>query len=516
MNWNPTHWTPISLFCILSICFSACVKQKASLEDQNSSPQIDSNLDTTLDSDTDSTSDSDMDSMDQTMLDLDSPLDLTPPTETTPFQIEATWTWNEPHGIGIRYQAEVREHYWTTLQIRLIDSVGETEERRSLIQTHQDIRATLHQIQGAVVLQDTEPRFQDPPNEVWIKFSHEHQEDSRWVLAQPQAPQPLERDALCRLNDPFHICPTDTTCSFSLDRPSSAEPRCHPNQAPQNISGTAYFNQDQNSFGLQLSGHVPPPLHIEYALLSFYNTNGDPLAEKIVQRYLHAAPPPDEQGHFNVELSLPWLRTPQNDLSLALPATIKIELVNTLDQKSEPLLLSVQSPLRAEEGDRCDSLEALTLCPDSLSCLEYCTHPDQLETQCPENMDPIVIEGLSGEIRGHFDETRYSLPRWCFAWGPTEVYQYTAPQRGFYVFKATSTSGKMMELSLRSHCGYSQHQASCSRAALSCNGESAHFTLMEEGETLYLFVGSYLGRSRDGYRLSYREADEDDLADSCF
>lgn len=432
-------------------------------------------------------------------------LDIGP---SSPIMRGAQWFWRQGL-IGVRYQAQSHEAPITLLQVRLIDVTGSVvRELNSDLRTHEISSMNEGVISGALRAQ-TEL---EQPAELWVRAIDDIGGESEWKIAGRAEVELLSPGAPCIISSPFEQCSDGTSCAFSLDQ-SEVNALCTHFTPPRELNGAAHFNAERRSIGLSLSGVIEPPHRLDQAVFSVYSAQGETIVQEITERFLDWQSLQDERGHFSLTLSFPWLNHLEVDRPAPAPSVIVLTLYNELGQASAPLSLIVEPPLPGRLGDECDDLGGLSECEEGLSCNGRCIDLNDLPLDCDPSLEIVTLEGISGSYQGDTQGAARMSRRWCDVVSETDHYRFTAPQSGYYFFRAL-TEGSELGISSRSYCAYPTYEPRCSR--LRCNGDTGTVALLEAGETTYLMVGAIFNQPGGPYTLRYDLDNDENWIDFCY
>ena len=421
-------------------------------------------------------------------------------------QMMSQWSWRQ--GIlGIDYQLELSDHSISHLAIRYEDELGLIHESLSDLRTHQDLTTTENIHNGRAIVAG--PSL--PPTALWISVVYNHGESTSWQLAQRIEAEPLPLDSPCTLMDPFQYCGDDLNCVLQTnEEPPRAS--CQTSLRTEINTAFAYFNESEQVFGFELKGVNAYGHHLSHVIMNFYDRNDQLIVGDIIEGYIERYTSTDAQGLLSISWSAPWIRDPQGVVSFASPSRATLFLVNDQDQKSTAIELNFASPRQIELGDPCDRLSALNLCPHDSICLGRCTLPDQLNAECPPEMQPHLLDYASSEYQNDLNEATYQSPLFCNTWGPTQIYQFTALEDNLYSFY-TIGERSPLKISSRSHCAYPWYETDC--RSLICYERSLIDVRLAAGETTYLLVSSLYGEAPQSYTLHYEVIDDDDFVVFC-
>ena len=312
-------------------------------------------------------------------------------------------------------------------------------------------------------------------------------------------PTEIAQGEACDLADGFSDCAQGTLCIPDSEEVSTGS--CDEVFPPVLTGGVAAYNADLNNVGFEVSGTdaTPEGADIDGFEVSFLDGMGTDLLGQSIGLTLDITIDDLDPSQFTASFSGGWV---EPDQMIAAPVSIVVVAFDALGLSSDPFTLEVGTPAAAEADATCDPFGALNVCGEGYICVETCTTEESIDYSCPSDWTvtelsldtPLMSDNSTSTIMGESS---------CGGGGPSDVYSFTAATAGTYHFTASSDDqGVDMLIYARTYCSnfIPSFEPACNDDYDGLN--SGVEVELAEGETMYLFIDSYLGGNAGAYSVT--------------
>jgi hypothetical protein len=243
----------------------------------------------------------------------------------------------------------------------------------------------------------------------------------------------LPRGAKCGPID--QVCPSGQVCQNSA---------CTAPSRPVVLEARAVFNPVTPAVWVQAV--VPPAADVRRVRVELLPEAGRAIDD------VTAAP--------DLAYTLQDRRTLEVSRRLTVPtpeaaAQVRITAIGVTNWRSEPVTIPIEIAPERAEGEACDPLKALDICPADTVCDAGVCVP--IVTECPADWNPLPVEGPGPvwRVRSNLQDPVISTRLSCGGSGNARAFTFTAPEDGEYLF--TAYSGELSNdpvLTVRSQCPY--------------------------------------------------------------
>lgn len=393
-------------------------------------------------------------------------------------------------------------------------------------------------VEGSFYLGDTAPAV----GSVEIAVVDQNGLTSEFMKVNTKAPPLVGRGDACDPNRALDDCGADDACRLVTDTTTWS---CGPATAPTLTSATATVNLETGYWGIVVEGIDPesdvasirilprnasgtaiPVLQQPGAVLApFYQLSQDETGFRGVMaleaRFDAACLPPANQAYSNCVNRGGAEQTCYDDAvamlmgcyaqKLTEVAEVDVEVVDATGRRSALMKVAVSPAAGLESTERCDPYEATGICPaDHVCWSEPESDGDTCREEwpvCPEDYGVIdIMAHASGDrwvYTGNFARSANHGAATCGGGGPSDVLAFTAPAAGSYQM-ATSALGARVDtiLSVRRFCDLPSHELACNDDQLLSATHSGVKVDLEEGDTVYILVDSFMGQTAGAYTLT--------------
>jgi hypothetical protein len=319
------------------------------------------------------------------------------------------------------------------------------------------------------------------------------------VTVEVAAPVEIAIGEACDLIDGFSACAEGSLCIPESEEASTGT--CSEVFPPVLTEGVAGYNADLNNVGFVVNGTdaTPEGADIDGFEVTFLDEAGTDLLGQSISLGLDVIVDEVDPSIFTATFSGGWV---EPDQMVGAPVTISVTAFDALGLASDPIMLTVETPTAVEADASCDAYGALNVCGEGYVCIETCTLTENIDYTCPEDWTVTEI-ALDTPLMGDNSASTIMGESSCGGGGPSDVYSFTAATAGTYHFTAISADEMVdMLIYARSYCG-----SFTPSFELACNDDYVDYNSgleveLAEGDTMYLFIDSYLGGNGGTYEVT--------------